>query len=1032
MTATVHLDSQWRWTIEDTIRDFIPRTLDENFRLFEEVPHYVLSFEGAFRYMLAQEYYPEQYEELKQWVAKGRWYPAGGMLDAPDVNIVAPESLIRHILYGNRFFERELGLRSRDVFLPDCFGFSWALPSIAAHCDLEAFSSSKLIKWKAPGTIPFHIGRWRGPDGSEVLASLRPGGYGEGVEEDLSYSSEWQERLAAMAQECGVPVSMRYTGTGDRGGSPERESIDQLERSIDSDGPVDVECRPSDAILDRIPPEALQGLPVHDDELQLPTHGTGCWTSQAALKRWNRKNEQLASAAEAAAVMADWLGVAPYPRQRLETAWTRFLWHQMHDDLTGTSIPAAYRFTWNDEAIAANLFAGVLTDSVSAVAGVLDTRSQGIPIAVYNPLAHSRDDVVEMVLPASQIPDGELKMLSAGGAVVPTQFETLEDGRVRVLFSATVAPLSLTVFQLTGDSPQSFDGGAEELVVSEHGLENGRYRVEIDDNGDIASVFDKRLDRQLLSEPIHFELLRDHSMRWPAWEIRPETILDGHPPERLGGPVDIRVIERGPVRVSIEIERVADSSRILQQVRLARGGDRVEVDLEIDWCTRGRLLKASFPLAARNPEATYDLGLGAIRRGNNTPERYEVPAQQWAEITDSGGDFGAAVLSDSRYGWDKPDDGRLRLSLVRSPWSLRKYPHQRTQDYGVHRCSFALIGHRGQLELPAISRQAERFNQSPIPFRVPGSAGSRGASLSFFNHGEADIGVMALKKSEDSEAIVLRARNLGERDLDPVQLHFATATRAAELVDGCERCIADLEIAEGKVMTTFKPWSIRSFAIDLEPPTPARPLAQTALDLPFELRATSSHSGDDAIDFDGHGRSLPGELFPAQLAMGPIIFRLGPAEEKNCVPCQGQRIELPSTPDPTRPRSLWIVATSVGGPAEGRFTTERGTHPLAIASWIGFLAEREQPPRWGGLVPGHNGKLIRDDLAWLATHRHHAHGGKVSDEPYAFCYLFRYRIDIDAETRFLQLPEEPRIRLFAMTVSEHAPWVLPLSDLYGK
>jgi alpha-mannosidase len=161
------------------------------------------------------------------------------------------------------------------------------------------------------------------------------------------------------------------------------------------------------------------------------------------------------------------------------------------------------------------------------------------------------------------------------------------------------------------------------------------------------------------------------------------------------------------------------------------------------------------------------------------------------------------------------------------------------------------------------------------------------------------------------------------------------------------------------------------------------------------------------------------------------VFRLGPEDDRNCLACQGQRIELPATPDPTRPRSLWLLATSVGGATQGRFTTERGSYPLAVGSWIGFLAERERLPRWGGLVPGRNGRLVRDHLAWLATHRHHAHGSTVADEPYAFCYLYRYRIDLDAETRFLRLPEEPGIRLFAMTLSEHAPWALPLTTLYG-
>jgi len=184
VVATVHLDTQWRWTVRDTIRDFLPATMRENFALFERYPFFVLSFEGAFRYMLMKEYYPQDFERLKAFVASGRWRVAGSMLDAADVNVVSPESLIRHILYATRFFEREFGRTSCDLFLPDCFGFGWALPSIGAHCGLAGFSSSKFGKWVAPGEIPFDIGVWRGPDGAEILAVLRPEGYGEGLRED--------------------------------------------------------------------------------------------------------------------------------------------------------------------------------------------------------------------------------------------------------------------------------------------------------------------------------------------------------------------------------------------------------------------------------------------------------------------------------------------------------------------------------------------------------------------------------------------------------------------------------------------------------------------------------------------------------------------------------------------------------------------------------------------------------------------------------------------------------------------------------
>jgi alpha-mannosidase len=554
VVATVHLDSQWRWTIQDTIRDFIPKTLRENFVLFESHPNYQLSFEGAFRYMLAREYYPEEFEEMKRWVAAGRWHPVGGMLDAPDVNIASPESLMRHILYGNGFFREELGRASRDIFLVDCFGFGRALPSLAAHCGLESMSSSKLIKWIAPGEIPFDIGRWRGPDGAEIVAALRPGGYGEPIEENLAESAEWEARIGRLAEITGNGIGMRYVGIGDRGGSVPVESLDQLEAGVNSNGRVEVECGSPDSLAGRFSTEQRAALPVHDDELLLPTHGTGCWTSQALLKRWNRANEQLAAAAEAAAVVADWLDAMDYPLERLNEGWLRFLWHQMHDDLTGTSIPAAYRFTWNDEAVAANLFAGVLTDAVAAIAPALDTSSDGTPLVVYNSLGQEREEVVEARLQPGEIPPGPLAVRGPDGELVPSQIAAGPDGDITLLFLAQLAPVSFSVFEIVPAEESAPEDHASPHA-EDHLIENHRYRIELNAQGDPASVFDKQLERELLAEPIRLELLRNHSMRWPAWEIRPETVLDPAGLERVEGPAEVRVIESGPVRAAIEVRR---------------------------------------------------------------------------------------------------------------------------------------------------------------------------------------------------------------------------------------------------------------------------------------------------------------------------------------------------------------------------------------------------------------------------------------------------------------------------------------------
>src|SRR5262249_23221932 len=164
--ATSHLDSQWNWTVQDTIAKFVPATFFENFERFEKYPHYTFNYEGAIHYMWFKEYHPEAWPTLQKYVAAGRWRLSGSWIDAVDVKVPSHESLMRQALYGKRFFRQEFGAVANDVYLPDCFGFGFALPSIARHSGLNAFSTQKLSPAWGPSILPpFPIGRWRGVDG---------------------------------------------------------------------------------------------------------------------------------------------------------------------------------------------------------------------------------------------------------------------------------------------------------------------------------------------------------------------------------------------------------------------------------------------------------------------------------------------------------------------------------------------------------------------------------------------------------------------------------------------------------------------------------------------------------------------------------------------------------------------------------------------------------------------------------------------------------------------------------------------------
>ncbi len=1025
LVALAHLDTQWRWTVRDTIARFLPATLRANFALFEEFPSHILSFEGAFRYMLVREYYPREFERLARYVRAGRWHPAGAMLDAVDVNLPSPESLIRQVLHGNGFFARAFGRRSRDLLLPDNFGFGHALPSVAAHCGLAGFSSQKFGRWMAPACIPFEIGRWRGPDGAEVVAAIAPGGYGEGLREDPSRSPAWVERLERLHAGDAPAGGYRYFGPrGDRGGAPDRRSLALLEAAVRNPGPLRVVSVPSEQLFVDLAPEDAARLPAHTGELLLPTHGTGCWTSGAAMKRWNRMKEQLADAAERAAVIAAWLGTLPYPRRRLADAWVRFLWHQMHDDLTGTSIPAAYACSWNDEAVALNQFADVLTAAVGGVARALDTRAEGVPLVVFNPLSCERQDPVEARVRFPGRAPEHVRVFDAEGREVPSQAAPGANDGLEIVFLARLPPIGFAVFDVRPSAaPCALDTG---LAVTEAAIENERYRGALDGAGDLASLFDRDLGRELLAGPARLELLADRPGRWPAWEIRFEDLV-AEPRELVGPPAETRIVERGPARVALAVERRVRGSTITQRLRLAAGaaGARLEFDVAVDWRTRGRLLKARFPFACASAEATYDLGLGTIARGNNRREKYEVPAQQWADLTDRRSGCGVSVLTDCKYGWDKPDDATLRLSLLRSPATGRRFRHQAAQDLGRHRFLYALYAHAGDWSAAATVGQAARLNQPLRAFQLAPHAGPLGRRFAFLREADPRLLVAACKQAEETDEVVVRLREIRGRPLAAARLALAAQLVAAREVNGAEEPVGPAEAADGSLTCGFRGCQPRAFALRLAPP-PVRlaPPVSRPLALPYDLQAASFHGRRPRGDFDGRGHTLPGELLPREIVSAGVRFELGPLEpgNGNALACRGQQIPLPAEGS----ERLHLLAAAVRGDTTAVFLVGDREVALSIQHYTGHVGSWDGRGRLPG-TRGRPGFLRRDPIAWLGTHRHDARG---RDEPYVFCYLFRYRIDLPPETLSIRLPRNPRIRILAMTAARGDEAAEPARLLY--
>ncbi len=1121
-----HLDTEWRWEYPQVIDEYLSKTMRTNFYLFEKYPHYIFNFTGANRFMMMKEYFPADFAKLKHYVETGRWFPAGSSMEENDVNSPSAESIIRQVLYGNEFFRHEFGKASEEYMLPDCFGFPASLPSILAHAGIKGFSTQKLnAAWqpaphvggpdspeKTPEGIPFNVGIWEGPDGKTIIAALNPGSYGDGVYTDLTknnprpagappgggYVWDWPDRVNLDGKVTGVYADYHYVGTGDIGGAPTEDSVKLMEaietkgtavlpspQSIISeeeqptaatgpkvkvgDGPLHVVWSDADQMFRDISPSETSRLPRYKGDLELINHSAGSITSQAYHKRWNRENEVLGASAEEASVAAAWLGGRTYPLERLNHAWRLVLGGQFHDIMAGTATPKSYEYSWNDDVIAMNQFASVLTSATEAVASAMNTQGKGTPIVVFNPLNIARQDVAEADISfPNGVPQG-VRVTGPDGKEVPSQLEGNAEnqaGVAKVLFLADVPSVGYAVYNV--QPADSAPAASSPLQASESGLENERYRIKIDENGDVSSIFDKRLNRELLSAPIRLAILTDNPRYWPAWNMDFED--EQRPPRTyIGGPAQIRVVEDGPVRVAVEVLREGEDSKFVQTIRLSAGdaGNRVEFANAIDWKASKANLKAVFPLTASNPNATYNWDIGTIERPNEFDRQFEVASHRWVDLTDQGGSYGVTILTDDKTASDKLNDTTLRLTLMRTPGTRGGYEDQGTQDWGHHDFVFGLAAHDGDWREGQTDWQAYRLNEPLKTFETSAHSGVLGKSFSLLKVSNSRVRLMALKRAEDSDEVVVRLVEISGKPEPGVGISFAAPVTAARELNGQEQPIGAATVKGGELLTSFTAYQPRTFAVKLAKPRSevAGPvLKPVTLSYDASVATRDGKPGEGCFDCDYNqpdsqqGKALPAEMLPAEVPYAGIRFHLAPAGSGNpdAVTARGQTVRLPLG----HFNRLYLLAASYDGDQTAAFSVGGKSIDLKIEDWGGFIgqwdtrtwnekqyevptppepAADDHSPRaerarrfrayvkehgpimrtideYTGLKPGY---IKRAPVAWFASHNHADDG---SNEAYSYSYLFAYKVDLPPGATDLTLPNNPRIHILAATVAdERAP-----------
>jgi len=1140
-----HLDTEWRWEYPQSISEYLLKTMEQNFALFEKYPHYVFNFSGANRYRMMKEYFPADFAKVKQYVDSGRWFPAGSSMEEGDVNAPSAEAIIRQILYGNNWFRKEFGKASAEYMLPDCFGFPASLPTILAHSGVKGFSTQKLV-WGSsadgggpesledtPEGTPFNVGVWVGPDGESVLAGLNPGAYDGGIDTDLSsplppalpdaemeevgkklkdlgqklekvqaggqpfdpnaiqefmklrrdrealqkaeqeaarnrHQGDWAARVQQNGKVTGTYTDYHYYGTGDIGGSPDDDSVKRLEAIVTKskvalpreneiqipgqppperpvtqvgEGPVRViSGRADQMFLDITEPEAAK-LPRYTGEMELTNHSAGSLTSQAYQKRWIRQEEILGDAAEKSSIAAEWLGGRTYPLARLNDAWTLVMGGHFHDLAAGTATPKAYEFAWNDDVIALNQFAGVFKDATGVVSAALDTNVRGLPVVVFNALNIPREDIVEAEIKfPGGLPAG-VRVTGPDGKEAPAQ---ISNGKV--LFLAKMPSTGYAVYDVQPRPGAASTAGG--LSITNSSVENEYYRVRLNADGDPESILDKSLNKELLAAPARLAISYDNPRQWPAWNMDWDQ-EQAQPKAWVSGTPRIRVVEDGPARVALEITRETGGSKFIQTVRLSAGdaGRRVEFGNVIDWNTKESNLKATFPLTASNRMATYNWDIGTIERPSAEPKKFEVPSHQWVDLTDTNGEFGDTILTDCKNGSDKPNDNTLRLTLIRTPGTRGGYHDQATQDIGHHEFTYGIAGHASDWRSAQTDWQGQRLNTPLMAFQTSKHAGGLGRVFSLLKVSNPRIRVLALKKAELSDEVIVRMVELDGKPQPDVRVSFAAPVVAAREVNGQEQPVGAATITSDALVTSFSAYQPRTFAIKLGASSIHVTRVQSSpVVLSYDLKTASVAGAHSPGGFDGSGNSLPAEMLPEQITFSGVSFHLAAAAggTSNAVVAKGQPVELPAG----HFNRVYVLAAAEDGDQAATFQAGAATTPVTVQAWKGFVGQWDDR-QWVGKdksIPARRGEPAHtehDDyaemtgiksgfvkpaeIAWYADHYHNASGENV---PYAYSYLFAYSMDLPAGSKSIVLPNNEKIRVFAISVAQESPEVTAAQPLF--
>lgn len=792
-TGHAHIDVAWLWTLGQTRRKS-ERTFYNVIRLMEQFPEYHFSQSQPQVYQFIKEDRPELFETIKQRVQEGRWEPMGGMWVEADCNLSGAESLARQFLLGRTFFREHFGENAESpvLWLPDVFGYAWALPQLIRQAGLKYFMTIK-IGWSQYNRLPYDTFLWQGIDGTQILTHFST------VKE---FGSEYASTYNAMAnakealgtwqnfqqKEMQTDLLMAY-GFGDGGGGPTREMLENIEVMKHFPSLPHVRQSSVKQFFECIAPLSdSKMMPVWNGELYLEYH-RGTYTSQARNKRANRKSEFLLHDAEFIASYASLITDYQYPMTEFTNAWRTICLNQFHDIIPGSSIGPVYE----------------------------ESQAQYAELTMN--VAKLRDEALRLL---SQALDGDVFLVNAtsftqqGMIFIPgDSFQRLTRDRQPVPVQPTESGLwvdagELQPYSIIALSIESL--GVQQLVAEIAGassstpkLENEYLLVEFDNNGDITSIFDKKVKREILPPNTianQFQAFEDRPKFWDAWDV--DIFYDDK--MWLAEPAEsIKFVEYGELRQTVEIKRRIQNSEFTQRISLHYNSPRLDFDTSINWTERHTMLKVAFPVDILAPQATYEIQWGNVQRPThrNTSwdwARFETCAQKWVDLSE--GDYGVSLLNDCKYGHDIHDN-IMRITLLRSP----TMPDPMA-DFGEHQFKYSLYPHTGSWN-EATQREAYLLNDPIIVYQstVNRIQSSVGSIQSLVSCDLPTVVIETVKQAEDGDGLIVRLYE-SQRKRGAVKVRFGCAVESAWITNLLEENESALGVEDSSVQLHLTPYQI--------------------------------------------------------------------------------------------------------------------------------------------------------------------------------------------------------------------------------